>query len=128
MNLKRYIFLMVILGLGLFFLQKFTHAETGSSNYGFDISIHPEPAKPGVFQAKFVISELTSGKVVAAPTIRFRAGEQAETNAGDAKDGINFKFSVSVDVKGSLAEYTAVVLNSNTEMSRSQAKISLRNL
>ncbi|MCI0618438.1 hypothetical protein L0244_36125, partial [bacterium] len=105
----------------------FLNAGTTQSNYGFDVSINPEATNPGVFQAKFVISELTSGKVVAAPTIRFRAGQPAETTAGDSKDGIHFKFSVSIDQKGSLAEYTAVVLNSNTEISRSQAKIALSN-
>ena len=119
--------LMLILCSTMFLASDFTKAETIPSNYGFDVSINPETAKPGIFQAKLVISELTSGKVVAAPTIRFRAGQSAEATAGDPKDGVNFKFSVSVDANGSVAEYTAIVLNSNTEISRSQAKISLNN-
>jgi len=116
-----------ILALAFLFSFGFMNAATVPSNYGFDVSIDPEAATPGVFHAKFVVSELRSGKVVAAPIIRFRAGESAETTAGDAKNGVNFKFSVSVDKKGSVAEYSAIVLNSNTEISRSQAKISLSN-
>lgn len=117
--------LLIVLALTFFTSYSLMNAATVSSNYGFDVSINPEATNPGIFQAKLVISELASGKVVAAPMIRFRAGESAETKAGDAKDGVNFKFSVSVDKKGSVAEYTAVVLDSNTEISRSQAKISL---
>jgi hypothetical protein len=119
--------LLLILASTFLASYSFMNAETTHSNYGFDVSINPEAAKPGVFQAKFVVSELGSGKVVAAPTIRFRAGQSAEATAGDPKDGVNFKFSVSVDANGSVAEYTAIVLNSNTEISRSQAKISLNN-
>jgi hypothetical protein len=127
MKLNKLMLLLVILGSAFFASYSLMNAATVPSNYGFDVSINPETATPGVFQAKLVISEVVSGKVVAAPTIRFRAGESAETTAGDTNNGINFKFSVSVDEKGSVAEYKAVVLNSNTEISRSQAKISLRN-
>ena len=119
---------LILIVVSMFLVSySFMNAETTPSTYGFDVSINPEAATPGVFQAKFVVSELSSGKVVAAPTIRFRAGEAAESTAGDAKNGVNFKFSVSVDEKGSVAEYSAVVLNSNTEISRTQAKISLSN-
>jgi hypothetical protein len=127
MKLTKSILLLIILALAFFTSYSLMNAETVPSNYGFDVSINPEVTNPGVFQAKFVISEITSGKVVAAPTIRFRAGQPAETTAGDSKDGIHFKFSVSIDQQGSLAEYTAVVFNSNTEISRSQAKIALGN-
>ncbi|HEY7161391.1 MAG TPA: hypothetical protein VH815_09025 [Acidobacteriota bacterium] len=127
MTYRKMAVLMLILCSTMFLGSGFMKAEMIPSNYGFDVAINPEEAQPGIFHAKFVVSELVSGKVVAAPTIRFRAGESAEATAGDAKDGVNFKFSVSVDAKGSLAEYTAVVLNSNTEISRSQAKITLSN-
>jgi hypothetical protein len=127
MKLTKSILLLIILALAFFTSYSLMNAETVPSNYGFDVSINPEVTNPGVFHAKFVISELTSGKVVAAPTIRFRAGQPAETTAGNSKDGIHFKFSVSIDQKGSFAEYTAVVFNSNTEISRSQAKIALGN-
>ena len=127
MNFRKYFVLMSFVSLAVFFFYGFLNAETTQSNYGFDVSINTEVTNPGVFHAKFVVSELTSGKVVAAPTIRFRAGQAAETTAGDSKDGIHFKFSVSIDQKGSFAEYTAVVFNSNTEISRSQAKIALGN-
>jgi hypothetical protein len=119
-------FVLLLIVASMFFVSySFMNAETTTSNYGFDVSINPETANPGIFQAKFVVSELASGKVVVEPTIRFRAGESAEATAGDTNNGINFKFSVSVDSKGSAAEYRAVVLNSNIEISRSQAKISL---
>jgi hypothetical protein len=127
MNLGK-IGLLALIITSMFLLSHgFMNAGTAHSNYGFDVSISPDSVKPGVFQAKFVISELASGKVVAAPTIRFRTGESAEATAGVSNDGVNFKFSVSVDEKGSLAEYTAAVLESTTVVSRSQAKISLRN-
>jgi hypothetical protein len=125
MKLNKLVTLAAVFISVLFTSYSIMNAGTTSSNYGFDVSINPETANPGIFQAKFVVSELASGKVVVAPTIRFRAGESAETTAGDSNNGINFKFSVSVDSKGSVAEYRAVVLNSNTEISRSQAKISL---
>ncbi|MCI0442563.1 hypothetical protein L0152_05010 [bacterium] len=127
MNLRKLAFAILVIVSAFFFSHGFMNAETVPSNYGFDVSINPEATNPGVFQAKLVISELASGKVVAAPTIRFRAGQAAETTVGETKDGINFKFLVSVDQKGSVAEYTAVVLDSTTEVSRSQAKITLGN-
>src|SRR5262245_5739920 len=125
MKLGRLMILLLIVASAFYF--SFINAATVPSNYGFDVSITPESANQGIFQAKLVISELSSGKIVAAPTIRFRAGQPAETTAGQTKDGINFKFSVSVDEKGSVAEYSAAVLQSTTEISRSQAKISLSN-
>lgn len=126
MDLRKLPILMLLI-LAFAFSFSFMNAETVPSNYGFDVSISPEAATPGVFQAKFVISELASKKIVAAPTIRFRAGEPAQVTAGHPKDGVNFKFSVSIDKKGLMAEYNAVVLSSNTEISRSKAKISLGN-
>ena len=99
MKLTKAILLPIILVLTFFTSYSFMNAETVPSNYGFDVSINPEVTNPGVFRAKLVISELASGKAVAAPTIRFRAGQPAETTTGDTKDGINFKFSVSVDEK-----------------------------
>ncbi len=125
MKLTKTILLLSILALTFLTSYSLMNAETVPSNYGFDVSINPEATNPGVFQAKFVISELSSGKVVAAPMIRFRAGQPAETTAGDSKDGVHFKFSVSVDEKGALAEYRAAVYNSNIEIARSEAKISL---
>lgn len=127
MKLNKLMLLLVILVSVFFTSYSLMSAAVIPSNYGFDVSINPEAATPGVFQAKLVVSELGSGKVVAAPTIRFRTGESAESTAGDPSNGLNFKFSVSVDEKGSAAEYKAIVLNSNTEISRSQAKISLSN-
>lgn len=127
MKLNKLMLLLIILVSAFFTSYSLMSAAVVPSNYGFDVSINPETANPGIFQAKFVVSELVSGKVVAAPTIRFRTGESAESTAGDASNGLNFKFSVSVDEKGSAAEYKAIVLNSNTEISRSQAKISLSN-
>jgi hypothetical protein len=125
MKLTKAILLLIVLGLTFSASYSLMNAETVSSNYGFDVSINPETTNPGVFQAKLVISELSSGKVVAAPMIRFRSGQAAETTAGETKVGVNFKFSVSVDEKGTVAEYRAAVYNSNTEIARSEAKISL---
>jgi hypothetical protein len=125
MELRKLLILILIVISAFCF--SYMNASSVSSNYGFDVSITPDVAKQGVFQAKLVISELTSGKIVAAPTIRFRQGQPAEVTAVDIKDGVNFKFSVSVDETGSVAEYSAAVLQSNTEISRSQAKISFGN-
>ena len=104
-----------------------TNAGTAPSNYGFDVSIYPDSAKEGVFQAKLIISQLATGKIIAAPTVRFQTGQAAETNSEQSQDGVNFKFVVSVDEKGTVAEYSAVVLHSTTEVARSQAKVSLTN-
>jgi hypothetical protein len=127
MNLRGLVTLVFVFVSALIFSGGFVNSGTNASNYGFDVSITPEVGKQGVFQAKFEISELGSGRIVASPTIRFRAGDPAEATSGDPKHGVNFKFSVSVDEKTSVAEYSAVVLESNTEISRSQAKISLSN-
>jgi hypothetical protein len=126
MILKRILILTVIITSAFLFSYSFINAETAPANYGFDVAINPDAAQSGVFQAKFVISELSSGKVVASPTIRFRAGESADATAGTG-NGVNFKFSVSVDEKGSVAEYSAAVLDSTTEISHSQARILLKN-
>ena len=124
---KFFIFALVLISASIFLSRTNINAVTVPSAYGFDVSIFPEPGKEGVFQAKLVLSELASAKIVASPTIRFRAGQLAETTMGEAQDGFHFKFSVSVDERGSLAEYTAVVSDSTTEISRSQARISLTN-
>lgn len=122
----RNILIFVLVSVPVIFTYGFTKAENNQPNYGFNVSIQPDSNKTGVFQGKLVISEIPSGKIVAQPTIRFKAGQSAEATSGKTKNGVNFKFSVLVDEKGSVAEYDAAVLDSTSEISRSQAKISLK--
>lgn len=112
----------------MIFTYGFTKAEKNQPNYGFNVSIQPDSNKTDVFQGKLVISEIPSGKIVAQPMIRFKAGQPAQATSGETKNGVNFKFSVLVDEneKGSVAESDAAVLDSTSEISRSQAKISLK--
>ncbi len=80
---------------------------------------------PGVFAAKLTISDIATGTVVAEPTMRFRAGESAETRAGEDEKGVAFQFSVSVNQEGSQASYKAEAIQKGAVISRSQAKITL---
>lgn len=103
------------------------YADTPTASYGFDVSIFPDEEIANVYQAKLVIKELASDKVVAEPTIRFRSAEQGTTSTtGETENGINFQFSVGVNEKDGKAEYDASVLQAKKVVSRSQGKISLR--
>jgi hypothetical protein len=101
-------------------------AGTTSPSYSFDLSIVPAQQASDAYQAKLLIRELASNKVVAAPTVLFRAGEGANTTAGQGSDDTNFQFSVAVSKSGETAEYDASVLYAKTVVSRSQGKISLK--
>lgn len=100
-------------------------ASNPSPSYGFDVSIVPDQQAPGVYVAQLQVSEVASARVIAAPAIRFRAGEPSTTTT--AGDGMNFRFSVSVTQSGDAAEYDASVLNGKTVVSSSHGKISLKN-
>lgn len=100
-------------------------ASNPSPSYGFDVSIVPDQQVPGAYVAQLKVSELDSARVVAAPAIRFRAGEPSTTTTEG--EGMNFRFSVSVTQSGDAAEYDASVLNGKTVVSSSHGKISLRN-
>ena len=99
---------------------------TSTPSYGFDVSIVPDQQVSDAYQAKLVVKELDSNTVVAAPTIRFRAGQTANTTTAGETNGVNFQFSVAVNEKSGVAEYDAAVLQAKTIVSRSQGKISLR--
>jgi hypothetical protein len=103
----------------------FINASTNPPGYGFNVSITPEQNSQGIFTAKFTVTNLNSSAVVAAPTIRFRAGEPAESTSVSTEGGTSFSFSVSVDDKASIAEYEVKVLEGASIISRSQASISL---
>lgn len=119
--------LSVISIVGFLFLGNFfVGAGTSTPSYGFDVSIVPDQQISDAYQAKLVVRELDSNMVVAAPTIRFRAGEPANTTTAGGANGVNFQFSVAVNEKDGTAEYDAAVLQANKIVSRSQGKISLR--
>ena len=102
-------------------------ADTPAPSYGFDVSIFPDQEIANVYQAKLVIKELTSDKVIAEPTIRLRSAQQGTTSTtGETDNGINFQFSVGVNEKDGTAEYDASVLHAKTVVSRSKGKISFK--
>lgn len=103
----------------------FTNAGTASPSYGFDLSIAPDQDIANAYQAKLVITELASKKIIAAPVIRFRAGEPAQTTS-QGSDDVDFQFSVAVNKTASAAEYEITLLRANTIVSHSQGKISLK--
>jgi hypothetical protein len=124
MNLR---LLYIIVIPAFLFSATFSMSEgTTKASYGFDVSIVPDEQVSDVYQAKLVVKELDSNMVVSAPTIRFRAGERANTTTAGEANGVNFQFSVAVNEKSGVAEYDAAVLQAKTIVSRSQGKISLR--
>src|SRR5262245_10423266 len=103
------------------------YAESPAASYGFDVSIFPDQEIANFYQAKLVIKELASDKVIAEPTIRLRSAEQGTTSTtGETDNGINFQFSVGVNEKDGTAEYDASVLHAKTVVSRSKGKISFK--
>ena len=95
-----------------------------AKNYGFDVSIIPEQSNAGVYIAKFSVTDLTTGKIVVRPTLRFRAGDPISSSAV-GESGVAFEFSVSIDEAASTAEYQVKVINGASIISSSQAKIAL---
>jgi hypothetical protein len=108
----------------MFLFALSVRGETTSPNYGFKVSIFPEQASPGVYQAKFAVTDLNTDRIVSAPTIRFRAGQPAQASAEDGGKTA-FKFSVSVNESGSVAEFKAEALKDGATISRSQGTVSL---
>lgn len=102
-----------------------SNAGTATPAYGFDLSIVPDEQVADAYLANLVITELSSKTIVASPSIRFRAGEPAQTTSQEGSD-VDFQFSVAVNKSASAAEYDITLLHANSIVSRSQGKISLK--
>ena len=76
---------------------------------GLEVSVRRGQAE-GSFEVQAVISDASSGKVLASPKLSVRAGQWAQAAIGDAAQaGSGITFSASVDPTGEWAAFIAHV-------------------
>ena len=121
------IYRIILLLLPGLFLVPAARCAAGASapGYAFEVTIQPDPAAVGVFTATLTIEDLASAQSVAAPTVRARIGEPAETTIDDESRRMKTRFTVGVNKDGTAAEYKIEVRDGDTVTSSVHTKIAL---
>jgi len=89
------------------------------------VSIAPVPSNPDEVFCKSEISDLATGKLIAAPNVRVMKGENGKVSIGDtATDSLVFEISVAKS--GASASYSVCYTKSGKVVSAQKATISIR--
>ena len=97
---------------------------TETRHYGFNVSIAPDQERSNVYKATFEVTSLNDGKLIAAPSLLFKAGEPASCSV-DGDSTASFKFEVSVVGSVPTAKYQIQVLSGNSLLSKTIAEVKL---
>lgn len=97
---------LVVAGLGAAVFA--TSIEAPREAFGVEVDVAPWPEAEDVYECRVVVTDLTSGEVLVAPTIRFRRGEEGSVQSG-SQEGLLFTMTVSVDPEGETASYASDV-------------------
>ena len=111
-----------VLFVGAFALVGFGIPET--KHYGFNVSIAPDQERADVYKATFQVTSINDGKLIAAPTLLFRAGQPASCSV-DGGSSASFKFDVSVMGSNPTAKYEIQVFDGKSLESKTVAEIKL---
>ena len=91
---------------------------------GVEASI--DPAGDGTYVCVAKVSDLENGEVVAAPTLRFRSGEEATVVVGTEDGATQLKIQVVADENEGSARFELSVVRDGTEKTIQQLNLRLK--
>lgn len=90
-----------------------------------DIGVVDSPA--GIYECTAVVTDLVSQKVVSAPKVRFRAGEEGQIRSG-TQPGLGVHIKVSVSEDETEARYSASIYRDAEVISSQRVRVALGRL
>jgi DNA-binding beta-propeller fold protein YncE len=99
-------------------------AAQGTPGLSVTVSIAPVPSIPDEVYCKSEISDLATGKLIAAPNVRVMKGENGKVSIGDtATDSLVFEISVAKS--GASATYSVCYTKNGKVVSAQKATITI---
>ena len=89
-----------------------------------EVSIEPDPTADDLYLCTAVLRDLENDEVLAAPTVRFRAGESA-TVVSELPSGWRFEVEVEVDAAGGSAGWSSELRDGDEVLSRQSGAVRL---
>ncbi|HYN22501.1 MAG TPA: hypothetical protein VE078_16195 [Thermoanaerobaculia bacterium] len=105
-------------------LAAFADREAAPANYRTEVSV--QRATQGAFVLAARVTDLGSGKVLAMPTVKTPAGEEANAESTDLDSGTVIKFSGKVDSSNQTATYTVRVERTGKVVTEHSATLALQ--
>ena len=100
-------------------------AETlAHADYGLEVTLAPSPSAPGSVEYKVVVTDLVSGKTVAAPRATTRLGVDAQV-ASSTTDGSSVRGTMKVSEDGTTAAYAVSVTRNGALVAKHAGTVSL---
>lgn len=110
--------------LGLSALSNPLSASQGPG-LSVSVSISPAPNRPDDCLCKAEITDLTDGKVIAAPTVIVKKGEVGRVSTGDHAT-YSLVFDLSIDKSGASATYSVTYSKKEIVVAVQKGAISIR--
>ena len=94
-----------------------------SPRLGISVSVHKSAETPGAYECVVQVTDLGTGTDVAAPSIIAKYGQAAEV-VGSLPGGETLRAQVTVDSKGTVAEYSVSLARGNEVLAQHKGKVS----
>ena len=124
-------FLSLIFALGMAFLSGASPAwatddvkVAASPRLGISVSVYKSAETTGAYECTVLVTDLATGSDIAAPTIIARYGQAAEV-VNSMPGGETLRAQVTVDSKGTVAEYSVSLARATEVLARHKGKVSL---
>ena len=94
--------------------------------YGFAVDIAPDTEQEGAYEARAIVTDLTTEEVLSAPRVRFLPGPdgRAQTRSG-VQGGLSVYMEIEVDERGETATYKAEIRSGEDLVSLHKVRIRL---
>ena len=98
--------------------------KVASGPYGLDVALAPSSESAGAVEFKLVVTDLASGKAVAAPRVTTPLGVEAEI-ANSTADGTDLRGTMKVSEDGKTATYVITMTKGTAVLAKHSGSVSL---
>ncbi|MGE5277882.1 MAG: hypothetical protein ACM3SU_12865 [Acidobacteriota bacterium] len=101
-------------------------ASKTAPGFALEIKIAPKESAPGQFVCEASVTDLATGKVIAAPRIEFLQGKSSTTISDDATGRRDVQLTAGVEGNATRATYALEVHEGETLLASQKGSIKLR--
>ena len=101
-------------------------AEKAGPGYGIELKLAPKEGAAGLFVCEATVTDLSTGKVVAAPRVEFQQGKSGTTITDDETGKREVLLTVGVEGNATRAAYTVEVRQGDALVSSQKGSVKLR--
>ena len=95
-----------------------------SPRLGIAVSVYKSSETPDAYECTVVVTDLATGTEIAAPSIVAKYGQSAEV-VNSRPGGETLRAKVTVDAKGTVAEYSVILATATETLTQHMGKVSL---